>query len=129
MKNKILENIANENLKSTAKATNHSQDFSTEAVEGQDEIFSTQSIPIPEKAKKEVIVIQSFKKDSPVVFPTDDGVNASDIKNNIDAENKTQPKVRPSIQELKNDLILLSKLIKTAPRREKKNSDRKKSHF
>jgi len=104
--------------------------MSTEAVEEQNEIFNTQSMPIPEKAKKEVIVIQSFKKDLPVVSPTDDGVIASDKKTNIkDAENKTQPKVRPSIKELKNDLILLSKLIKATPRREKKNSDQKQRQF
>ena len=34
-------------------------------------------------------------------------VYASDIKTNIDAENKTQPKLRLSTKELKNDLILL----------------------
>ena len=119
-----VDNKADEPAESAAEATNQSEVMSTEAVEEQNEIFNTQSMPIPEKAKKEVIVIQSFKKDLPVVSPTDDGVNASDIKTNIkDAENKTQPKVRPSIKELKNDLILLSKLIKAAPRREKKNSE------
>ena len=125
-----VDNKADEPAESAAEATNQSEVMSTEAVEEQNEIFNTQSMPIPEKAKKEVIVIQSFKKDLPVVSPTDDGVNASDIKTNIkDAENKTQPKVRPSIKELKNDLILLSKLIKAAPRREKKNTDQKQSQF
>ena len=97
--------------------------MSTEAVEDQNEIFSTQTMPMPEKAKNQVVVIQSFKKYLSGGSSTDEGVYASDIKTNIDAENKTKPKVRPSIKELKNDLILLSKLIKAAPRREKKNSD------
>ena len=124
LEDEAVDNKADEPAESAAEATNQSEVKSTEAVEEQNEIFNTQSMPIPEKAKKEVIVIQSFKKDLPVVSPTDDGVNASDIKTNIkDAENKTQPKVRPSIKELKNDLILLSKLIKAAPRREKKNSE------
>jgi len=130
LEDEAVDNKADEPAESAAEATNQSEVMSTEAVEEQNEIFNTQSMPIPEKAKKEVIVIQSFKKDLPVVSPTDDGVNASDIKTNIkDAENKTQPKVRPSIKELKNDLILLSKLIKAAPRREKKNSDQKQSQF
>ena len=125
-----FENKAYEYAESAAEATNQSEVMSTEAVEEQNEIFNTQSMPIPEKAKKEVIVIQSFIKDLPVVSQKDDWVNASDIKTNIkDAENKTQPKVRPSIKELKNDLILLSKLIKTAPRREKKNTDQKQSQY
>jgi len=130
LEDEAVDNKADEPAESAAEATNQSEVMSTEAVEDQNEIFNTQSMPIPEKAKKEVIVIQSFKKDIPVVSPTDDGVNASDIKTNIkDAENKTQPKVRPSIKELKNDLILLSKLIKAAPRREKKNTDQKQSQF
>jgi len=130
LEDEAVDNKADEPAESAAEATNQSEVMSTEAVEEQNEIFNTQSMPIPEKAKKEVIVIQSFKKDLPVVSPTDDGVNASDIKTNIkDAENKTQPKVRPSIKELKNDLILLSKLIKAAPRREKKNTDQKQSQF
>ena len=114
---------ADEPTESAAEATNQSEVMSTEAVEDQNEIFSTQSMPMPEKAKNQVVVIQSFKKYLPGVSSTDDVVYASDITtNNKDAENKTQPKVRPSIKELKNDLILLSKLIKAAPRREKKNS-------
>jgi len=130
LEDEAVDNKADEPAESAAEATNQSEVMSTEAVEEQNEIFNTQSMPIPEKAKKEVIVIQSFKKDLPVVSPTDDGVNASDIKTNIkDAENKTQLKVRPSIKELKNDLILLSKLIKAAPRREKKNTDQKQSQF
>ena len=125
-----VDNKAEEPSEEAAESTNLPGFLSTEPAEEQDEIFSTQSMPMPEKAKKEVIVIQSFKKDLPVVSPTDDGVNASDIKTNIkDAENKTQPKVRPSIKELKNDLILLSKLIKAAPRRENKNYDQKQSQF
>jgi len=119
----FVDNKADEPPESAAEATNQSKVMSTEAVEDQNEIFSTQSMPMPEKAKNQVVVIQSFKKYLSGVSSTDDGVNASDIKTNIDAENKTQPKVRPSIKELKNDLILLSKLIKAAPRREKKNSD------
>jgi len=118
-----VDNKADEPPESAAEATNQSEVMSTEAVEDQNEIFSTQSMPMPEKAKNQVVVIQSFKKYLSGVSSTDDGVNASDIKTNIDAENKTQPKVRPSIKELKNDLILLSKLIKAAPRREKKNSE------
>jgi len=117
----FVDNKADEPPESAAEATNQSEVMSTEAVEDQNEIFSTQSMPMPEKAKNQVVVIQSFKKYLSGVSSTDDGVNASDIKTNIDAENKTQPKVRPSIKELKNDLILLSKLIKAAPRQEKKN--------
>jgi len=118
-----VDNKADEPPESAAEATNQSEVMSNEAVEDQNEIFSTQSMPMPEKAKNQVVVIQSFKKYLSGVSSTDDGVYASDIKTNIDAENKTKPKVRPSIKELKNDLILLSKLIKAAPRREKKNSD------
>ena len=130
LEDEAVDNKADEPAENAAEATNQSEVMSTEAVEEQNEIFNTQSMPISEKAKKEVIVIQSFKKDLPVVSTTDDVVNASDIKTNIkDAENKTQPKVRPSIKELKNDLILLSKLIKAAPRREKKNTDQKQSQF
>ncbi|MEO1823664.1 MAG: hypothetical protein ABGX85_06500, partial [Candidatus Lambdaproteobacteria bacterium] len=118
-----VDNKADEPAESAAEATNKSEVMSTEAVEDQEEIFSTQSMSMPEKDKNQVVVIQSFKKYLSGGSSTDDGVNASDIKTNIDAENKTQPKVRPSIKELKNDLILLSKLIKAAPRREKKNSE------
>jgi len=123
LEDEAVDNKADEPAESAAEATNQSEVMSTEAVEDQNEIFSTQSMPMPEKAKNQVVVIQSFKKYLSGVSSTDDGVNASDIKTNIDAENKTQPKVRPSIKELKNDLILLSKLIKAAPRREKKNSE------
>ena len=123
LEDEAVDNKADELAVSAAEATNQSEVMSTEAVEDQNEIFSTQSMPMPEKAKNQVVVIQSFKKYLSGGSSTDDGVNASDIKTNIDAENKTQPKVRPSIKELKNDLILLSKLIKAAPRREKKNSE------
>jgi len=123
LENEDVDNKADEPSESAAEATNQSEVMSTEAVEDQYEIFSTQSMPMPEKAKNQVVVIQSFKKYISGGSSTDDGVNASDIETNIDAENKTQPKVRPSIKELKNDLILLSKLIKAAPRREKKNSE------
>jgi len=124
-----VDNKADEPTESAAEATNQSEVMSTEAVEDQNEIFSTQSMPMPEKAKNKVVVIQSFKKYLSGGSSTDEGGYASDIKTNIDAENKTKPKVRPSIKELKNDLILLSKLIKAAPRREKKNSDQKQSQF
>jgi len=123
LEDEAVDNKADELAVSAAEATNQSEVMSTEAVEDQNEIFSTQSMPMPEKAKNQVVVIQSFKKYLSGGSSTDDGVNASDIETNIDAENKTQPKVRPSIKELKNDLILLSKLIKAAPRREKKNSE------
>ena len=123
LEDEAVDNKADEPAESAAEATNQSEVMSTEAVEDQNEIFSTQSMPMPEKAKNQVVVIQSFKKYLSGGSSTDDGVNASDIETNIDAENKTQSKVRPSIKELKNDLILLSKLIKAAPRREKKNSD------
>jgi len=129
LEDEAVDNKADEPAESAAEATNQSEVMSTEAVEDQNEIFSTQSMPMPEKAKNQVVVIQSFKKYLSGGSSTDDGVNASDIKTNIDAENKTQPKVRPSIKELKNDLILLSKLIKAAPRREKKNSDQKQSQL
>jgi len=118
-----IDNKAEEPSEETRDSTNLSGFLSTEPAEEQEEIFSNQSMPVPEKAKNQVVVIQSFKKYLSGVSSTDDGVNASDIKTNIDAENKTKPKVRPSIKELKNDLILLSKLIKAAPRREKKNSE------
>jgi len=118
-----VDNKADEPAESAAEATNQSEVMSTEAVEDQNEIFSTQSMPMPEKAKNQVVVIQSFKKYLSGASSTDEGGYASDIKTNIDAENKTKPKVRPSIKELRNDLILLSKLIKAAPRREKKNSE------
>ena len=124
LEDEAVDNKADELAVSAAEATNQSEVMSTEAVEDQEEIFRTQSMSMPEKDKNQVVVIQSFKKYLSGGSSTDDdGVNASDIKTNIDAENKTQPKVRPSIKELKNDLILLSKLIKAAPRREKKNSE------
>jgi len=118
-----VDNKAEEPSEEAAESTNLPGFLSTEPAEEQEEIFSNQSMPVPEKAKNQVVVIQSFKKYLSGVSSTDEGVYASDIKTNIDAENKTQPKVRPSIKELKNDLILLSKLIKAAPRREKKNSE------
>jgi len=124
-----VDNKADEPPESAAEATNQSEVMSTEAVEDQNEIFNTQTMLMPEKAKNQVVGIQSFKKYLSGGSSTDDGVYASDIETNIDAENKTKPKVRPSIKELKNDLILLSKLIKAAPRREKKNSDQKQSQF
>jgi len=119
-----VDNKAEEPSEEAAESTNLPGFLSTEPAEEQEEIFSNQSMPVPEKAKNQVVVIQSFKKYLSGVSSTDDGVYASDITtNNKDAENKTKPKVRPSIKELKNDLILLSKLIKAAPRREKKNSE------
>jgi len=125
-----VDNKAEEPSEEAAEITNLPGFLSTETAEEQEEIFSNQSMPVPEKAKNQVVVIQSFKKYLSGVSSTDDGVYASDITtNNKDAENKTKPKVRPSIKELKNDLILLSKLIKAAPRREKKNSDQKQSQF
>ena len=125
-----VDNKAEEPSEEAAESTNLSGFLSTEPAEEQEEIFSNQSMPVPEKAKNQVVVIQSFKKYLSGVSSTDDGVYASDITtNNKDDENKTKPKVRPSIKELKNDLILLSKLIKAAPRREKKNSDQKQSQF
>ncbi len=124
-----VDNKAEEPSEEAAESTNLPGFLSTETAEEQEEIFSNQSMPVPEKAKNQVVVIQSFKKYLSGGSSTDDGVNASDIETNIDAENKTKPKVRPSIKELKNDLILLSKLIKAAPRREKKNSDQKQSQF
>ena len=125
-----VDNKAEEPSEEAAESTNLPGFLSTEPAEEQEEIFSNQSMPVPEKAKNQVVVIQSFKKYLSGVSSTDDGVYASDITtNNKDAENKTKPKVRPSIKELKNDLIFLSKLIKAAPRREKKNSDQKQSQF
>ena len=125
-----VDNKSEEPSEEAAEITNLPGFLSTEPAEEQEEIFSNQSMPVPEKAKNQVVVIQSFKKYLSGVSSTDDGVYASDVTtNNKDAENKTQPKVRPSIKELKNDLILLSKLIKAAPRREKKNSDQKQSQF
>jgi hypothetical protein len=125
-----VDNKAEEPSEEAAEITNLPGFLSTETAEEQEEIFSNQSMPVPEKAKNQVVVIQSFKKYLSGVSSTDDGVYASDITtNNKDDENKTKPKVRPSIKELKNDLILLSKLIKAAPRREKKNSDQKQSQF
>ena len=125
-----VDNKAEEPSEEAAESTNLPGFLSTETAEEQEEIFSNQSMPVPEKAKNQVVVIQSFKKYLSGVSSTDDGVYASDITtNNKDDENKTKPKVRPSIKELKNDLILLSKLIKAAPRREKKNSDQKQSQF
>jgi len=125
-----VDNKAEEPSEEAAESTNLPGFLSTETAEEQEEIFSNQSMPVPEKAKNQVVVIQSFKKYLSGVSSTDDGVYASDITtNNKDAENKTKPKVRPSIKELKNDLILFSKLIKAAPRREKKNSDQKQSQF
>jgi len=119
-----VDNKAEEPSEEAAESTNLPGFLSTEPAEEQEEIFSNQSMPVPEKAKNQVVVIQSFKKYLSGVSSTDDGVYASDITtNNKDDENKTKPKVRPSIKELKNDLILLSKLIKAAPRREKKNSE------
>ena len=125
-----VDNKSEEPSEEAAESTNLPGFLSTEPAEEQEEIFSNQAMPVPEKAKNQVVVIQSFKKYLSGVSSTDDGVYASDITtNNKDDENKTKPKVRPSIKELKNDLILLSKLIKAAPRREKKNSDQKQSQF
>jgi len=125
-----VDNKAEEPSEEAAESTNLPGFLSTEPAEEQEEIFSNQSMPVPENAKNQVVVIQSFKKYLSGVSSTDDGVYASDITtNNKDDENKTKPKVRPSIKELKNDLILLSKLIKAAPRREKKNSDQKQCQF
>jgi hypothetical protein len=124
LEDETVDKKADELAVSAAEATNQFEVMSTEAVEDQEEIFSTQSMPMPEKDKKsKLLLFRVLKKYLSGGSSTDDGVNASDIKTNIDAENKTQPKVRPSIKELKNDLILLSKLIKAAPRREKKNSE------
>jgi len=124
LEDEAVDNKAGEPSEEAAESTNLPGFLSTEPAEEQEEIFSNQSMPVPEKAKNQVVVIQSFKKYLSGVSSTDDGVYASDITtNNKDAENKTKPKVRPSIKELKNDLILLSKLIKAAPRREKKNSE------
>ena len=125
-----VDNKAEEPSEEAAESTNLPGFLSTEPAEEQEEIFSNQSMPLSEKSKNQIVVIQSFKKSLSGVSPTDDGVYASDITtDNKHAENKTKPKVRPSIKELKNDLILLSKLIKAAPRREKKNSDQKQSQF
>jgi len=125
----LVDNKADEPANSAGESTNQSEVMSPEAVEEENVILNTQSMPIPIKCKKEVIVFQSFKKRLPVFSKMDDGVNASDIKNVKDVENKTQPKVRPSIKELKKDLRLLSKLIKAAPRREKKKTDLKRCQF
>ena len=123
LQKEVVDNKLDVKAKKVVEATNQSEVMSSEVDEEQNEIFITKSMPLPEKAKKEVVVIQSFKKDFPVTSPTDHGVIYSETKTKIDAENKTQPKVRPTIKELKNDLMLLSKLIKEVPRREKKNVD------
>ena len=127
-----VDNKAEEPSEEVPESTNLPVFLSTEPAEEQEEIFSNQSmpVPIPEKAKNQVVVIQSFKQYLSGVSSTDDEVYSSEITtNNKDVENKTKPKVRPSIKELKNDLILLSKMIKEAPKREKKNSDQKQSEF
>ena len=91
-----VDNKAEEPSEEAAESTNLPVFLSTETAEEQEEIFSNQSMPVPEKAKTQVVVIQSFKKYLSGVSSTDDGVYASDITtNNKDAENKTQPKVRP----------------------------------
>ncbi len=127
-----VDNKAEEPSEEVPESTNLPVFLSTEPAEEQEEIFSNQSmpVPVPEKAKNQVVVIQSFKQYLSGVSSTDDEVYSSEITtNNKDVENKTKPKVRPSIKELKNDLILLSKMIKEAPKREKKNSDQKQSEF
>ena len=127
-----VDNKAEEPSEEVPESTNLPVFLSTEPAEEQEEIFSNQSmpVPVPEKAKNQVVVIQSFKQYLSGVSSTDDEVYSSEITtNNKDVENKTKPKVRPSIKELKNDLILLSKMIKEAPKREKKNSDQKQSQF
>ncbi|MCH1521040.1 MAG: site-specific integrase [SAR324 cluster bacterium] len=127
-----VDNKAEELSEEVPESTNLPVFLSTEPAEEQEEIFSNQSmpVPVPEKAKNQVVVIQSFKQYLSGVSSTDDEVYSSEITtNNKDVENKTKPKVRPSIKELKNDLILLSKMIKEAPKREKKNSDQKQSQF
>ena len=127
-----VDNKAEEPSEEVPESTNLPVFLSTEPAEEQEEIFSNQSmpVPIPEKAKNQVVVIQSFKQYLSGVSSTDDEVYSSEITtNNKDVENKTKPKVRPSIKELKNDLILLSKMIKGAPKREKKNSDQKQSEL
>ena len=127
-----FDNKAEEPSEEVPESTNLPVFLSTEPGEEQEEIFSNQSmpVPIPEQAKNQVVVIQSFKQYLSGVSSTDDEVYSSEITtNNKDVENKTKPKVRPSIKELKNDLILLSKMIKGAPKREKKNSDQKQSEL
>ena len=127
-----VDNKAEEPSEEVPESTNLPVFLSTEPAEEQEEIFSNQSmpVPVPEKAKNQVVVIQSFKQYLSGVSSTDDEVYSSEITtNNKDVENKTKPKVRPSIKELKNDLILLSKMIKGAPKREKKNSDQKQSEL
>ena len=102
-----FDNKAEEPSEEVPESTNLPVFLSTEPAEEQEEIFSNQSMPVP----------------VPEVY-------SSEITtNNKDVENKTKPKVRPSIKELKNDLILLSKMIKGAPKREKKNSDQKQSEL
>jgi len=127
-----VDNKAEEPSEEVPESTNLPVFLSTEPAEEQEELFSNQSmpVPVPEKAKNQVVVIQSFKQYLSGVSSTDDEVYSSEITtNNKDVENKTKPKVRPSIKELKNDLILLSKMIKGAPKREKKNSDQKQSEL
>ena len=125
-----VDNKPEEPSEEAAESTNLSGFLSTEPAEELEEIFSNQSIPVPEKAKNQVVVIQSFKKSLYGDSSTDDVVYTSKITtDNKDAENKSKPKLRPSIKELKNDLVLFSKLIKAAPRREKMNSDQKQSQF
>ena len=125
----VVENRACEHIKNVSEDTIQNEVKSTDAVNEQNKIFNTQSTPKSKKVKQEVVVIQSFKKDFPLNFSADDGANASDKKTDVNVEDKTRPKVRPSIKELKTDLISLSKLIKAAPRRVKKNSDQKKVGF
>ena len=130
LEEECVDNKAEDPSKEAAGKTNLPRFLSTEPAEEQEEFFSNQSMSIPETAKNQVFVLQSFKKSLSGFSPTDDGVFASDITiDNKHSEKKTKSNVRPSIKELKNDLILFYKLIKAAPRRENKNSDQKQSQF
>ena len=72
-----------------------------------------------EMEKKESFINQVHKQDLFGVTPKDIRVNKVLKTKNLATENKVRQKVRPSFEELKNDLKSLSQLIHSAPRREK----------
>ena len=60
LEDEAVDNKAEEPSEEAAESTNLPGILSTEPAEEQEEIFSNQSMPVPEKAKNQVVVIQSF---------------------------------------------------------------------
>jgi len=76
----------------------------------------------PEMEKKESFLNQVHKHDLSGVSSKKVHVNEVMKAKNLAVENKVRQKARPSFEELKNDLMSLSQLIHSAPRRVKKSA-------